>query len=285
MTQFATHCPGSIGATASPWLWSARLGLLLLASFWAFSVPAGQPKGEGDSTLANLKAVRKESARVLNEAASADPKAKVEAVENGLDSQTGDGPLAQGEKFSKAMMLRIAQLQAQVSKEVDEAGWFELLDPVRLGGDRDLSGSTLILAKVRSAQERYGDAMHAHIDALPQLARTIVTHQVMRDMIVGNLEQNAVGMRASFDANHRYDFLALDHADKLIQWLKANPEAWGVREGRVVFASSGGQHVWDRELAAIAKCVETQNALAQQARSQATRQLEEEPQLLYPEDD
>ena len=284
MTHSAVFIHRAVGAR-SRLLVLARSALLLLAALGVFSVSAAAPSENGEPTLADLKAVRKESVRVLNEAASSDPNANVRAVENGLQSLTGDGPLAQGERFSKALMLKITQLQAQVSKEMNDAGWFDLFDAVRLGRDSDLAGSMLILAKARSAQERYGDAMHAHLDGLPQLAREIVTHEVMRDMILGNLAQNSAGMRAHFDEIHRFDFIALDHADELIKWLKANPDAWGVREGRVVFASSTGQSVWDRQMAAIAKSIETQETLAQQARGEATRQLEQEPRLRYGEDD
>jgi len=102
----------------------------------------------------------------------------------------------------------------------------------------------------------------------------------MRDMIVGNFEREGAGIRAAFDENNRYEFIALDHADELVTWLKANPDAWSVREGKMVFASSAAQGVWDRQLAAIAKCAETQEGIGQQARRHATQKLQEEPRLL-----
>lgn len=254
-----------------------KLGVIVLLGLGSLSGHAAAPRAKDEPTRAKAVAARKEAARVLNEASSSDPEANVRAIESGLHTQEGDGPLAQAERFSKAMLLKSAQLQAQASKEINEAGWFELFDPVRLGRDPDLAGAATILANTRAAHVRYADAMHAHLDGLPQLARELVTHPVMRDMIVGNFEREGAGIRAAFDENNRYEFVALDHADELVRWLKANPDAWSVRDGKMTFASSAGQSVWDRQMAAIAKTAETQQALAEQSRRRATQKLQEEP--------
>jgi len=205
----------------------------------------------------------KKQARAL-EAAKRAPPPVVQKSADGAPAKTGDAGEFEG--FAAVFINRSAADRDEFLREMNATGWSKILDPGRVGQDRNLGESRAILQKSRDVVAKYRTRHLALVDSTLKGIATLKVSEPSRQKILHSFDSTSRNSVEAIDALWDCESKSIAEYEGIFALLAARKGTWSADNARIRFTSKADLIAFDARLDAIQGLEQKSHEIRQQQR-------------------
>lgn len=186
---------------------------------------------------------------------------------------TATGDAGAFEQFGKQVFGKVQAMRNAYLRDIERAGWPSILDPQRLRHDRGLVESLAMIEAVHALIDKH-EKIHAGVMAAMRADAEAMnmSAEAKRDFIIG-MERGVGKARENAAKQWNYERDTVHEVSRIIELL-ARSKAWGVENGRLVFADPADVRAFNAHLRRGDEIAALQTQLVQQGFEQVDASME-----------
>lgn len=163
---------------------------------------------------------------------------------------TAEGDYGKIQIVFREYVNKSVQLRNNYIKELQDIGWFEILNPERLKKDVDLKNSKDMVNKITEAFDNYSNQMLMTMSVMVASVKDLDIDEFAKENVLKGIDKaNKNGSKIEMSLSLEKE--SINEVAELINFLDAKPDAWVVEDSQLKFYKEADLKEFNSHLLAI----------------------------------